>query len=477
MRKIQFLLSFFIIGSILISTRISGQDLNIQALGNSITQANNTRESYRYPLWKKLIDDGFEFQFVGSLTSHFLCGTPPYENHMGHVFNKKHEGHWGWRSYEILNGGGASSACRGTGNLTTWLTNYSPDITLLHLGSNDIFNNDFGLSDDDLVDTTIYYLESIIDALRLKNPYVTIFVAQVIPANPANGSGYRIPLFNADIPQIAVDKFDPNSPIVIVDQFTGFSVAADTYDNIHPNADGEEKMAQRWRDAIFDHYGGFQLDLTVFLEGAYTGAGMSTELDSDIPLSQPFNVEPWNYTGLETVDSIPADVVDWVLIEIRDADAVSLADETTIVGRRAAFLRNDGKIVYLDGTPGIRFVKEITDDLFVVVRHRNHLPVLSANALVLFNGEYAYDFSSAGAHGGNSAMKDIGDGTLVMVAGDMNVDGLINLSDKTLSWDVQTGTGGYLSSDLNLDGKADNVDKNDFWFVNQGFSSQLPQAE
>ncbi|MFU8844228.1 MAG: SGNH/GDSL hydrolase family protein, partial [Bacteroidales bacterium] len=270
MHKIPSNFSFFIFGFILFSVQASGQNYNIQVLGNSITQAVDTRESYRYSLWKKLIDDGFEFQFVGSMTDHFLCGTPSFENHMGHVFNKKHEGHWGWRSYQILDGGGASSACRGTGNLTTWLTNYSPDITLLHLGSNDLFNNDFGLSDDDLVDTTIYYLESIIDVLRLNKPNVTIFVAQLIPANPANGSGYRIPLFNADIPQIAVDKFDLNSPIVIVDQFTGFNIATDTYDNIHPNEAGEEKMAQKWRDAIFDHFGGFNLDLTVFIEGPYT---------------------------------------------------------------------------------------------------------------------------------------------------------------------------------------------------------------
>lgn len=477
MLRIPSLLSIFIFGSIIISLQTSGQSLNIQALGNSITQANNSRESYRYPLWKKLIDDGFEFQFVGSLTDHFLCGTPTFENHMGHVFNKKHEGHYGWRSYQILNGGGVSNACRGTGNLTTWLMNYSPDLTLLHLGSNDLFNNDFGLSNDALVDTTIYFLESIIDVLRLNNPNVTIFVAQLIPANPANGSGYRIPLFNADIPQVAVDKFDPNSPIVIVDQFTGFNVATDTYDNIHPNAAGEEKMAQRWRDAIFDHFGGFSLDLTVFLEGPYTGAGMSAILESHIPLSHPFNVEPWNYTGLETVGSIPAGVVDWVLVEIRDAGADSLADETTIVARRAAFLREDGKIVYLDGTPGIRFVKEITEDLFVVIRHRNHLPVLSANALVLSNGEYAYDFSSSGAYGGTDAMKVMGNGSFVMIAGDMKGDGVIDINDKMVSWDNHVGTTGYLSSDLNLDGKVDNTDKNDFWFMNQVYSSQLPQSE
>lgn len=42
----------------------------------------------------------------------------------------------------------------------------------------------------------------------------------------------------------------PGSPIILVDQFTDFNVQTETYDGIHPNALGEEKMAQRWFDAI-----------------------------------------------------------------------------------------------------------------------------------------------------------------------------------------------------------------------------------
>ena len=47
-------------------------------LGNSITQAEINRASFRYPLWKKLVDSNIKFDFVGSmtvnLTSTDACG-------------------------------------------------------------------------------------------------------------------------------------------------------------------------------------------------------------------------------------------------------------------------------------------------------------------------------------------------------------------------------------------------------------------
>jgi hypothetical protein len=38
----------------------------------------------------------------------------------------------------------------------------------------------------------------------------------------------------------------PESPVVIVDQHTGFDAERDTFDGVHPNAEGEAKMAAAW---------------------------------------------------------------------------------------------------------------------------------------------------------------------------------------------------------------------------------------
>ena len=57
-----------------------------------------------------------------------------------------------------------------------------------------------------------------------------------------------------------------------------------------------------------------------------------------LPLSQPYSASPYLYPGLEAVSSMPADVVDWVLVMLRDT-----MTETTIA-RRAALLLSDGAL-------------------------------------------------------------------------------------------------------------------------------------
>lgn len=101
---------------------------------------------------------------------------------------------------------------------------------------------------------------------------------------------------------------------------------------------------------------GMTLKLTVYLEGAFTGNEMSTELNQQgkIPLAHPFGGPPWNWPGLEAVNSIPnEDIVDWVLVDLRDATEPGLANMASTCGRKAGFLLKNGKVVDLDGTSPI----------------------------------------------------------------------------------------------------------------------------
>jgi acyl-CoA thioesterase I len=41
-----------------------------------------------------------------------------------------------------------------------------------------------------------------------------------------------------------INKSD--SPVFLVDQFSGFNAEKDTYDGVHPNQSGEQKIADRW---------------------------------------------------------------------------------------------------------------------------------------------------------------------------------------------------------------------------------------
>ena len=76
---------------------------------------------------------------------------------------------------------------------------------------------------------------------------------------------------------------------------------------------------------------GFNLELKAMLEGPVSGSVMLTPLNLGgmIPLSQPYNMLPWNYNGTESTAVVPANVVDWVLVELRDATSAANATSAT----------------------------------------------------------------------------------------------------------------------------------------------------
>lgn len=119
-------------------------------------------------------------------------------------------------------------------------------------------------------------------------------------------------------------------------------------------------------------------DLTVFLEGPYSGGQLTTTLNSNLPLSQPFNLAPWNYGGKESISSIPENITDWILLELR-----SDSQSSSMIVRKAAFLKNDGSVVETDGSSSISFDDVASGDYFVVVYHRNHLPIMSSAKILV----------------------------------------------------------------------------------------------
>ncbi|NOZ11117.1 MAG: cellulose-binding protein [Gammaproteobacteria bacterium] len=212
-------------------------------LGNSITQAQTSQQSFRYPLWKKLIDANIAFDYVGSMSKHRGSGNPPQPDYKGQKFDKDHEGHFAWQADEIIIGRSTNYGDSGTGNLKAWLKTYDVDIALIHLGTNDAFNRQSNGS-------TAEELKTIIRTLRADNAKVAILLAKVIPTSRSPGDAKAVAALNEYIPKVATEMNTANSPVILVDQFTGFDASTDTYDAVHPNAMGEEKMAQRWFDGI-----------------------------------------------------------------------------------------------------------------------------------------------------------------------------------------------------------------------------------
>ncbi len=123
------------------------------------------------------------------------------------------------------------------------------------------------------------------------------------------------------------------------------------------------------------------VDLRVFLEGPYAGPNMNTAIAGSVPSGQPYNTAPWNYPGTETASvTSGGDIVDWVLVELRTGATPATA--TTVVATKAGLLKNNGTIVDADGFTNLNF-NAAPGNYYIVVYHRNHLPIMSATAITL----------------------------------------------------------------------------------------------
>ena len=216
-----------------------GDQIRIMPLGDSITQGIPGSNSYRRNLYHKLVQAGYNVDFVGSMMTKVYGGQPPNPD-----YDLSHEGHWGWRTSDILEYSGF------TGNLSQWLESYTPDIALIHIGTNDMYYKRE-------IKSTILDIKNIITTIRRDNPNVVIFLAKLIHwDNEIINS--RIIALNENMDGIAEEISIAQSPVIIVDQYSGFDAVSDTSnDGGHPNNQGEEKMADIWFKALNSYLSSF----------------------------------------------------------------------------------------------------------------------------------------------------------------------------------------------------------------------------
>jgi len=201
---------------------LAGATTNILPLGDSITRGD-AMQGYRSILWSQMVDDHKDVNMVGSL-SH---GGPK-------GFDPQHEGHSGYTVRQLADA------------LPGWLRYYPPpDVVLLHIGTNDLTR-----TQTTPITAMRQDLGRIITVLRVRNPSVRIFVAQIVPAKDA-AAYRRIAEYNQMIREVANRYHTTRAPVTVVDMFTGFDRQADlSSDGVHPSRAGYRKMAGRWYSAI-----------------------------------------------------------------------------------------------------------------------------------------------------------------------------------------------------------------------------------
>jgi len=229
----------------------------------------------------------------------------------------------------------------------------------------------------------------------------------------------------------------------------------------------------------------------IFLQGAYSsGLNRHNEVTpawanilNTYARSQPYNTPAFgNYGGAESVPpgfsftstSDTTDIVDWVLLEIKNSGGA-------LISRRAAFVREDGLIVDLDGVSPVSMYGQGFGFYNIFIRHRNHLGVRTSvqqlfTSIALGNNLPSlalYDFTTSQnkayqnvAITSNPAMAQ-SNTAFMMWAGDVNKDEYVRVISQAfpfissdisyvlsniLNGNLNGSVSGYSIGDINMDG-------------------------
>jgi hypothetical protein len=211
----------------------------------------------------------------------------------------------------------------------------------------------------------------------------------------------------------------------------------------------------------------------IFMEGPYdSGTGeMTTALRTAelIPNQSPYNRD--SRTVGSVPGDLPADITDWVMLQLR-----SKSDGVPVTSK-SVFLKKDGTLINDDGTlaeieiPSIEGEK----DYYLVLKHRNHLAVMS-NSVQALNGTSSsqYDFTTgSGQFYGTDGALDLGSGVWGMISGDGDQNAGIYLGDYILYKNTQGNESYEEKADFNLDS---GVYLEDYiiYKTNQGKESKVP---
>lgn len=107
-----------------------------------------------------------------------------------------------------------------------------------------------------------------------------------------------------------------------------------------------------------------------------------------ITKTQPFQNAPFNYTGTESVNAIPQNILRWVLVELRDGN-----DSTQLIERRAAFLRSDSVLVDTNFTVGVLFPKAVPNVAYYLVVRYDALSFLMSKEKIALPNDNDYNLN------------------------------------------------------------------------------------
>jgi lysophospholipase L1-like esterase len=201
----------------------NGEPCRILPFGDSITDGVGVTGGggYRIELFSKALEAGKDITFTGGQMNgpQMVDGVP---------FPRRHEGHSGWRIAQLQP------------LIPQPAFEPLPHIVLLHIGTNDIAQN------DDLAQAPTR-VGALIDDIVEAAPEALVVVAKIIPLS--FGGGNAIESYNDALEQIVAARASAGKHVLMVDQNTGFP-NGELADGVHPNAQGYARMANVWWASI-----------------------------------------------------------------------------------------------------------------------------------------------------------------------------------------------------------------------------------
>lgn len=192
----------------------TAKTLKIMPLGDSITAGylSSTGNGYRQDLLNGLPNN--KITLVGSQKD-------------GSMANPQNEGFFGYEIDQIKSSVDSEDAEKV----------YSPDVILMHVGTNDV-NKNYDVSG------APSRLNDLIKDLFINLPDATIILAQITPIANAASEARRV-TFNAAIPGVAETFAKQGKKILTVDMGSQVTTA-DLKDGLHLTDGGYQKMANVW---------------------------------------------------------------------------------------------------------------------------------------------------------------------------------------------------------------------------------------
>ncbi|MFI6574376.1 GDSL-type esterase/lipase family protein [Nocardiopsis sp. NPDC050513] len=215
--------------------------LRIMVAGGSLTQGSSGDYTWRYRLWRHLAESGVDVDFVGPHDDMYRLADGGFgdRGYADPDFDTDHAARWGATAGDLADG------------IARVAAEHEPQYLLLLAGMEDILGG--GNADHALegVGGTVSTVRVALGEVR--------FVVGELPAVAGTGDDARvnreIERFNMGVVDLAQQLTSETSPVVVARVAAGYEPTRDNWDDVHPNARGEVRIAAAFADALAEPLG------------------------------------------------------------------------------------------------------------------------------------------------------------------------------------------------------------------------------